>query len=490
MKIALSIPSIYLLALLVLAFLLYVGSSYVLSYAQESNNNNNFDEFRQREFTEEGTAAVSDSNLEVEEVAAGLELPTTMAFLGSDDILVLEKEKGTVQRIIDGQIQPEPLLDINVAGAVERCMCGIAISTDTPGHTYVFLYYTEAESADRDDMTDGKAPLGNRLYRYELVNDKLVDPKLLLDLPANPGPRHNGGAIKIGPDNNLYVTIGDVDDPETQSQNQRDGGLPDMTSGILRITQEGNPVSGDNSILGDEPPLNMYYAYGIRNSYGIDFDPVTGNLWDTENGPGYGDEINLVEPGFNSGWTKVQGIWLRGGVDTEAPPSESEAAPLNPENLVDFDGKGVYRAPEFTWWHTVGPTAVQFLHSDKLGAQYQNDMFVGDVHNGYLYHFKLNEDRTQLLLTGEIEDKLADTDEELTEDTGVDGEGIVFGQGFGGITDLEVGPDGYLYVVSIGQGKIFKIVPGDYSVDTQTNLNNEDGETMQDNNNNNNNDDN
>jgi glucose/arabinose dehydrogenase len=85
-------------------------------------------------------------------------------------------------------------------------------------------------------------------------------------------------------------------------------------------------------------------------------------------------------------------------------------------------------------------------------------MFVGDVHNGYLYHFKLKEDRTQLLLTGELEDKLSDTDEELTEDTGVDGEGIVFGQGFGGITDLEVGPDGNLYVVSIGQGKIFRIV--------------------------------
>ena len=62
------------------------------------------------------------------------------------------------------------------------------------------------------------------------------------------------------------------------------------------------------TIIGDEDPLNKYYAYGIRNSFGIDFDPVTGKLWDTENGPGYGDEINLVEPGFNSGWSKVQGI--------------------------------------------------------------------------------------------------------------------------------------------------------------------------------------
>ena len=133
----------------------YVGSPYLPSYAQESSND--FSEFRQREFTDEPlTPEISDPNLHIEEVATGLELPTTMAFLGPDDRLVLEKEKGTVQRIIDGQIQPEPLLDVNVAGAVERCMCGIVISTDMPGYTYVFLYYTEAESADREDMTDGK----------------------------------------------------------------------------------------------------------------------------------------------------------------------------------------------------------------------------------------------------------------------------------------------------------------------------------------------
>jgi aldose sugar dehydrogenase len=433
---------------LVLAFLLYVGSSYVLSYAQESNNNNNFDEFRQREFTEQGTAAVSDSNLEVEEVATGLELPTTMAFLGSDDILVLEKEKGTVQRIIDGQIQPEPLLDVNVAGAVERCMCGIAISTDTPGHTYVFLYYTEAESADRDDMTDGKAPLGNRLYRYELVNDKLVDPKLLLDLPATPGPRHNGGKIIIGPDSNLYITVGDVDgsfkeeDTETQAQNYPNGVDPDGRSGILRITQDGNPVP-NSGIIGDEYPLNMYYAYGLRNSYGIDFDPVTGNMWDTENGPGNSDEINLVLPGFNSGWQQAMGL----AADEEANDA------FNPDDLVDFDGKGAYSDPELVWRSTVGPTALIFLHSNRLGPQYQNDMFVGEVHSGRLYHFKLNEERTDLILS----ESLANTRViETPNDPSLDE--ITFGEGFGGITDLEVGPDGYLYVVSIGQGKIFKIV--------------------------------
>ena len=76
----------------------------------------------------------------------------------------------------------------------------------------------------------------------------------------------------------------------------------------FRITQDGLPIP-NGSLIGDEYPLNLYYAYGIRNSFGMDFDPLTGNLWDTENGPEYGDEINLVEPGFNSGWNKVQGVW-------------------------------------------------------------------------------------------------------------------------------------------------------------------------------------
>jgi aldose sugar dehydrogenase len=440
--------SMYLLMILVSSFITNVGL-YTPSYAQD--NNNNFGEFRQREFTEQGAAAVSDSNLKVEEVASGLELPTTMAFLGPGDILVLEKEKGTVQRIVDGQIQPEPLLDVNVAGAIERCMCGIAISKDISGHTYVFLYYTEAETADREDMTDGKAPLGNRLYRYELVDDKLINPKLLLDLPADPGPRHNGGKVIIGPDNNLYVTVGDIDgsfkeeDTETQAQNYPDGVEPDGRSGILRITQDGSPLP-KGAVIGAELPLNLYYAYGLRNSFGTDFDPVTGNLWDTENGPGNSDEINLVLPGFNSGWQQAMGL----AADEEANDA------FNPDNLVDFDGKGTYSDPELVWRNTAGPTAVVFLHSDRLGPQYQNDMFVGDVHNGRLYHFKLNEERTDLILPESLATRRVI---ETPQDPGL-GE-IIFGEGFGGITDLEVGPDGYLYLVSIGQGKIFKIVPAE-----------------------------
>lgn len=202
------------------------------AYAQE--------EFRQREFVEEGKPTIANPDLKVEEVVSGLDTPTTMAFLGPNDILVLEKDKGTVQRVVDGKMQAQPVLDVNVANSVERCMCGIAISKHD-SKTFVFLYYTEINGKDGEDR-QGKEPLANRLYRYELVGNKLVNPLLLLDLPANPGPRHNGGAITIGPDNNLYVPVGDVDgsfkeeNTETETQNYNDGVDPDGRSGILRVT--------------------------------------------------------------------------------------------------------------------------------------------------------------------------------------------------------------------------------------------------------------
>ena len=405
------------------------------------------------------TPRIIDPFLRVETVAEGLEFPTTMAFLGPEDFLVLEKEKGTVQRIVNGKMLSEPLLDVNVGASQERCMCGIAVSRGIPGHTYVFLYFTEIESADREDVSQGNDPIGNRLYRYEFVNNNtLVNPKLLLDLPAVPGPRHNGGAIMVGPDNNLYIPIGDVDgsfNPKghfirTMTQNYLNSTLVDGRSGILRVNFDGKPITGQE-ILGDKHPLNYYYAYGIRNSFGIDFDPVTGNLWDTENGPAYGDEINLVRPGFNSGYYPVQGIWSH-GVDPKSNISTWKIASTNPGTFVNFGGKGNYSAPEFIWADTVGVTAVKFFHSNRLGEDYKDDMFVGSIVKGDIYHFDLNRNRTQLILSGDLKDKIAETSE-----TGV--ENTVFGENFAGISDLEVGPDGYLYVVSLGQGKIFKIVP-------------------------------
>jgi glucose/arabinose dehydrogenase len=208
----------------------------------------------------------------------------------------------------------------------------------------------------------------------------------------------------------------------------------------------------------------LYYAYGIRNSFGIDFDPITGYLWDTENGPAFGDEINLVKPGFNSGWAKKQGVWSiinSSQLAVDPPPGIERGYHFldDPqianayERFVNFNGKGKYSDPEFTWNYPVGVTSIEFFNSDKLGEEYKNDLFIGTFNDGLIYNFDLNNDRTQLVLNGELQDKVAETNEQLQD--------AIFGKNMDSITDLETGPDGYLYVLSIGEGKVWRIVPAD-----------------------------
>ncbi|MDW0142742.1 MAG: PQQ-dependent sugar dehydrogenase [Nitrososphaeraceae archaeon] len=362
----------------------------------------------------------------------GLKGPaTSMAFLAPDDILVLEKNTGKVQRIVNGSLEQNPLLQVKVGTEVELGMLGIAISKNQQGKTFVFLYYTEANSSG--------IVIGNRLYRYELIDNKLVNPLLLLNLPAT-SPivghenNHNGGKVLIGPDNNVYLVVGDVGGRMGNIQNIMRGSSPDGMSGILRVTQDGKSVH--NGPFGSSVANILYYAYGIRNSFGFDFDPVTGNLWDSENGGIDKDEINYVYPGFNSGWRKAMGMAL-----SRFDPNE---------DLFYFDGKGNYSDPEFVWKETVAPTALKFLNSSKLGSQYENTIFVGDVKTGNLYNFRLDSAREQLLLDPPLDDKVADTPQEIQD--------IVFGRGFGVITDIQVGSDGYLYILGI-DGTIYKIVP-------------------------------
>ena len=180
--------------------------------------------------------------------------------------------------------------------------------------------------------------------------------------------------------------------------------------------------------------------------FGIDFDPLTGNLWDTENGPTAGDEINLVFSGFNSGWSLIQGFSSDDLLGNGALPSD----------LVIF-GNGKYAEPKFAWHIPIGPTALKFLSSDKLGKEYQNNLFVGDINNGNLYRFTLNNARNDIVINDTyVGDVSALSDKKV--DSTVESIPITFGQGFGGITDIQIGPDGYLYVLSF-TGDLYKVVP-------------------------------
>lgn len=376
-----------------------------------------------------GDPDLRESTFKLDKIVDGFSRPTGMSFLGPNDFLVTEEDTGKVKRVIDGRIS-QTVLDLDVSTNDSRGLIGID-STNVANKTFVFLYFTESSSKD-----DGE-PIGNRLYRYELINGQLTDQKLLLDMPAGPGSKDNGGPIVIGPDNNVYSVVGHVAGDgdkghETKAQNFKRGPDADGSSGIHRVTIDGNIV--DSGILGSTESLDTYYAYGIRNTFGMDFDPITSKLWITENGVYSNDEINLVEQGFNGGWKHVTGL----------APSNFDYT-----ELVTFNGSGKYSDPEFVWNNTVSPTALLFFNSDKFGPDYKNDMFVGDYEFGRIYHFGLNSERDALLLNGSLADKIADNDSELQNN--------IFGEDFGVPTDLEIGPDGMLYVSSLRDGAIYRI---------------------------------
>ena len=415
------------------------------------------------------TPTISDPNLKIElvyqandtqgnyKVNASQEVNllspvTKMAFLGNNDILLLNKNDGKVLRIVNKSLVSQPLIDLSVANKWERGLLGIATSRNHE-NVHVYLYYTQSKAGDGGDVchtifcAKPKEPIQNKLYRYDLINNKLVNPKLLFSGPKSNIASHIGGALEVGPDNNVYLIIGDFHGYQNKTttlvQNYKNGSFPDGRAGILRFTQDGKAVEG--GILGKKYPLNLYYAYGIRNGYGLAFDPVSGKLWDTENGPDRGDEINLVDPGFNSGWNRIQGIPKDQGVSIS-----NKAALAPPKNLEDFGGKGKYSAPEFVWNSTTAaPTGIRFLNPNSLGKNYENDLFVASFDDGVIYHFDLNENRTAL--------KLDRSNDIIAEDQ--DPKHLIFAQGLGKITDMQVGPDGDLYVLSryFDKPTIFKI---------------------------------
>ena len=382
--------------------------------------------------------SVNDQSLNVESFVEGLNSPTSMAFLDSNNIMVLEKD-GTVRLISNGQLQSQSVLEIPVDSQSERGLLGIAVEQNTSsdngsiqsGNTKnIFLYYTESAG------DQGEGELKNRVYKYTWNGQTLENPTLILDLPAIPGPNHDGGKLMIGPDNYLYGVIGDLNH-DGMLQNFPDGPSPDDTGIIFRINPIDGTIAPDNPFSADpSDPLSKYFAYGIRNSFGLAFDPVNGNMWDTENGPASNDEINIVEPGYNSGWQTIMGPLSASG--------------NTGDDLVNFEGSH-YADPILTWLDPPALTDIEFLNSTSLGEAYSNNVFVGDNNNGNLYYFEMNPERNGFLLDT-VPDLVIDNEEEQSS--------VVFGSGFGSIADLVTGPDdGFLYILSHDNGIIYRVTP-------------------------------
>jgi glucose/arabinose dehydrogenase len=453
---------------------------------------------------------VLDPRLEVRTVADGLALPISIAFLGDDDMLVLEKDTGRVKRVTGGEVGAT-VLDLDVNAASERGLLGIALHPRFATNGFVYLYWTES-TTDGDTLALAEVPLlGNRVDRYHWDGSELTFDRNLIRLrafQADAGQplrgNHDGGVLRFGPDGKLYIVIGD-NGRRGQLQNLADGpfgpGIPDdqfggpapddahLTGVILRLNEDGttpadNPFFAAGAAIGDEVGANIQkvYAYGLRNSFGMAFDPISGDLWEQENGDDSFSEVNRVERGFNSGWIQIMGpperIAQFKAIETDpaAPQPFADAGYFglqqirwSPTRIADTPAEALsrlfvlpgshYSAPEMSWKFEVAPGGIGFLDSGALGTQYRGDLFVAAarpfLEGGHIFRLNLTGNRRKIGVDDpRLADRVADNLHkwELTES-----ESLLFGRDFGVGTDVQTGPDGHLYVVSLSNGAIYEI---------------------------------
>ena len=378
---------------------------------------------------------VSDARLTLTTHATGFSIPTGMRFLGNaaDDFFVIEKDTGRVQRWKAGAVSN--VLDLSVNFNSERGLLGIELDPDFADNKQVYLYYSLNNAAGDSDVPNRW--IENRVSRFTWNGLSLVGETPLLTFPTDPaqtnGPNHDGGPMLFGPDGNLYGVVGDMNRSRAEQNNTAQAAVSATSGGIYRIDSEGDNPADNPFVSNANADFHRWFAYGVRNSFGLAFDPVTNRLWDTENGPESFDEINLVQSGFNSGWTKIMG--------PDARDTNSVA------DLVMLPGAH-YSDPEFSFVSPIGITSLGFLADTKLDLFYRDSVIFGAV-DDKLYRLQLNEARDGFVTSGGLADLVADTVGEAAQ--------IVIGSGFGVTTDIREGPDGAIYITSLSSGAVYRL---------------------------------
>jgi glucose/arabinose dehydrogenase len=253
-----------------------------------------------------------------------------------------------------------------------------------------------------------------------------------------------------------------------------------LTGVILRLNDDGstptdNPFFAVGAAMGGEAGLNIQkvFAYGLRNSFGMAFDPVSGDLWLEQNGDDSFTELGRVEPGMNGGWVQIMGPVSRiaeyKAIETSAQFFGLQQIRWPPTNIADTPEEALsrlfmlpgahYSDPEFSWKFEVAPAGIGFVNGRALGPQFENDLFMGGARTtlagGHLFRFQLTGNRRKIAVDDpRLEDRVADN---LAKFDITESESLLIGRDFGIGTDIQTGPNGNLFVVSLSNGAIYEI---------------------------------
>jgi glucose/arabinose dehydrogenase len=307
---------------------------------------------------------LASAQARLEPVAENLASPTNLAFAPDGRILFTEQQTGRVRALLNGRLVPRAITQFDVVQGAETGLLGIALHPNFARQPWVYVYLSSASSGR------------NEIVRFRIDEPATTRETLFQGLPTVNG-YHNGGDLVFGSDGALYVVTGEAHQPELAQDPSSVGGK------ILRLLPDGS-IPPDNPFGAGDP----VYALGIRNSFGLCFDPRTGDLWETENGPDRDDEVNRVEQGGNLGW---------------------------PEEL----GRGTdprFIQPELVFPDIIVPTGCAFSSSGR--AMYFGDFAGGDLHRAT-----------------------------MAESGGIAGERVI-ARAPAGITDVARAPTGDVYVAT------------------------------------------
>ncbi|KAB2965512.1 PQQ-dependent sugar dehydrogenase [Zoogloea sp.] len=455
-------------------------------------------------------------------VSSGLNQPIGIVFLGPNDFLVPEKASGQIKRVINGVVQPVPVLDLAVNSASERGLLSVVLHPAFPTVPFVYVFWTESLSGVDSTALSDTPLLGNRVDRFVWGGGSLVLDHNLLRLrsrqtdnvaapghpdAANPAERgnHNGGVMRFGPDGKLYVFMGEqgrrgwmqnlANGPFLTAPSVDDtfgGPSPDdahLAGVILRLNPDGttpadNPFFAAGAAVGGQVGANLQkvFSYGHRNGFGMAFDPLSGQLWETENADDAYSELNRVVPGMNGGWIQLAGPLARvsswksiettqfGGSlqQVRYPPTRAAYGGALAQSRMFMLPGAVYRDPELSWRYEIGPSGASFVRDEALGSAYAGTLWIGSSrafqqvggNGGSLYRIRLTPDRLGVDTSADprLADKVADNLFSPNKFDGSESETLLVGRGFGITPSLEQGPDGALYVVSLSDNVIYRIV--------------------------------
>lgn len=339
-----------------------------------------------------------EGKIRVVPLARGLSHPWSLAFLPDGRMLVTERA-GQIRVVRDGVLDPQPLAGLPKVHAVRLSgLMDIALHPDFAQNQLLYFTYTK-------NVKPEPLEVSTTLARGRLQGNTLVDVKELLNADTWPGNGGSASRIVFGPDRMLYMTTGASNGDFAQDP-------ANLRGKVLRLRDDGTPAPG-NPFQGRAGYAPHVYSLGHRNSLGLAFNPITGELWNSEMGPNGGDEVNIIRPGRNYGWPQISY-----GRTYEGPP------------VSPIPWKEGMESPWAFWVPGISPSGLSFYTGERYFPSWKSSVFIGAMRvgqvegTGHLVRIQFDQDgherRRELMLTG-----LAQR-----------------------IRDIKQGPDGFLYLLT------------------------------------------